>query len=85
MPWVKYFLFLTNCLEQADYVWTAIVDLGVTSESKHPSGTVRKTEVTRHSRPPSHRPGCVHDSQPPRYVDANIFSDFTLEIKFYIG
>lgn len=66
-------------------MWTAMVDLEVTSESKHPSETVRKTEMTRHSRPPSLRSGCVRDSQPPRCLDANIFSDFTLEIKFYIG
>lgn len=47
------------------YVWTAEVDIEVTSENKHPSETVMKVKMTRHSRPLQHRPGCVNDSPPP--------------------
>lgn len=42
------------------YVRTAKADTDVTSESKHPSETVRETKTTRHSRP-----GCANDRPPP--------------------
>lgn len=47
------------------YVWTAEVDIEVTSESKLPSETVMKTKMTRHSRPLQHRLGRINDTSPP--------------------
>lgn len=64
MPWIKYFL-LPIMWNRQTYAWTAETDIEVTFESKHPSETVMKTKMTRHSRPLQHRPGCVNDRLPP--------------------